>query len=314
MENVQKVFLLPGELNISKKPVEMSTILGSCVAVTLFNKRHKFGGMNHYMLPHNPAGGTANAKYGDYSINSLIKMMLAADPVKGNIQAMVLGGGHVVGHLNSGFGVADRNIAVAFEVLREHNIDIIKRDIGGDRGRKVVYKNWTNEVSVRKIEKSEFAKDAEKKAKHFEKNKIKVLVVDDSAVICNLLKNAINSYPSMEVVGIAGDPFEAREKILQLDPDVITLDIIMPKMDGITFLKKLMVFKPVPVIIISTVAQKDSVHRFRSQDIGAFDVIDKEDLSLYSDKQTVKNILIPKIEAAARARIKKKEIHEVKDI
>jgi len=314
MVEATKVFLLPGEISVSKKPQEISTILGSCVSVILFNRRHKFGGMNHYMLPTVPGDGASGGKYGDYAIETLLKMMLSADPIKSNLEAMVFGGGHVVGHLSSGAGVADKNIVKALELLKKHEIKIIKRDLGGNNGRKVFYKSWDNSVEVRKIEKSEYTVEAEKKVNHFRENKIRVLIVDDSKLIRDLIGQALSKAPSIEVVGMAADPYEARELILETDPDVITLDIIMPKMDGIAFLKKLMVFKPIPVIIISTIAQEGSTQRKRAADIGAFDIIDKQVLSLYDNSQKVSSILIPKIEAAAKVTVRKKHIDEIKHI
>src|SRR5580692_8944456 len=85
--------------------------------------------------------------------------------------------------------------------------------------------------------------------------KIKELIVDDSAIVRKMLSEALSAEPDLEVVGTAPDPFVARDKILSLRPDVLTLDIEMPRMDGLTFLKKLMVFHPMPVIVISSLAQ-----------------------------------------------------------
>ena len=91
------------------------------------------------------------------------------------------------------------------------------------------------------------------------RSRIKVLVVDDSAIVRKMLGDAIRQQPDMEVVGGAPDPFIARDLILQHKPDVVTLDIEMPRMDGLTFLRKLMEHHPLPVIIISSLTQKGSV-------------------------------------------------------
>src|SRR6266700_2608755 len=88
--------------------------------------------------------------------------------------------------------------------------------------------------------------------------KIRVLIVDDSAIVRKMLAEALASEPDLEVVGTAPDPYVARDKILSLNPDVITLDIEMPRMDGLTFLKKLMRFHPLPVIVISSLGQTSS--------------------------------------------------------
>src|SRR5579875_2236012 len=88
--------------------------------------------------------------------------------------------------------------------------------------------------------------------------KIKVLIVDDSAIVRKLLTEALTGHADIEVVGTAPDPYIARDKILTLHPDVVTLDIEMPRMDGLTFLKKLARFHPIPVIVISSLAQASS--------------------------------------------------------
>lgn len=104
---------------------------------------------------------------------------------------------------------------------------------------------------------------------------IKVLVVDDSVVIRKILTELINSQPDMEVVGTAADPFIAREKIKQFNPDVLTLDIEMPRMDGITFLRNLMRLRPMPVIMISTLTEAGADITLESLRLGAFDFVQK---------------------------------------
>jgi len=104
---------------------------------------------------------------------------------------------------------------------------------------------------------------------------IKVLIVDDSAIVRDVLSEALAKYDDIEVVGVAPDPFIARDKIVQLKPDVITLDIEMPRMDGITFLERLMSFYPIPVIIVSSVTTSDHQAAIRALEIGAFDVVNK---------------------------------------
>ncbi len=105
--------------------------------------------------------------------------------------------------------------------------------------------------------------------------KIKVLVVDDSAIVRKVFSEELSRHPDIEVVGTAPDPFIARDKILQLEPDVNTLDVEMPRMDGITFLKKLMKYKPMPVIIVSSLTQAGSSMALEALESGAIDVVAK---------------------------------------
>jgi two-component system, chemotaxis family, protein-glutamate methylesterase/glutaminase len=104
---------------------------------------------------------------------------------------------------------------------------------------------------------------------------IKVLVVDDSAIVRKLLSDALKGEADIEVVGGAGDPYVARDMILRLEPDVITLDIEMPRMDGISFLRRLMAHRPMPVIIISSLTQSGSAATIEALRAGAIDVLAK---------------------------------------
>ena len=92
--------------------------------------------------------------------------------------------------------------------------------------------------------------------------KIKVLIVDDSAIVRKILSQQLSKHRNIEIVGTAPDPFVARDKILSLKPDVLTLDVEMPRMDGITFLRKLMKFHPMPVIILSSLTPPSAYHRW----------------------------------------------------
>jgi two-component system chemotaxis response regulator CheB len=104
---------------------------------------------------------------------------------------------------------------------------------------------------------------------------IRVLIVDDSAVVRRVLSEALSQEESIEVVGTAADPYAARDKIAELRPDVITLDIEMPRMDGLTFLEKLMAHFPLPVIIVSSLTTKGSELSMRALSLGAVEVVPK---------------------------------------
>jgi two-component system, chemotaxis family, protein-glutamate methylesterase/glutaminase len=107
------------------------------------------------------------------------------------------------------------------------------------------------------------------------KGAVRVVVVDDSAIVRKLLVDGLKHEPGIEVVGTAADPFQARELIVRLEPDVITLDIEMPRMDGLSFLRKLMEHRPMPVIIISSLTQRGSATAIEALRAGAIDVIPK---------------------------------------
>jgi len=130
----------------------------------------------------------------------------------------------------------------------------------------------------------------------------KVLVIDDSALIRKLLSEMLQSSDQLEVVGTAGDPFVARTKIKDLDPDVLTLDVEMPRMDGLTFLGNLMRLRPLPVIMVSSLTEKGADVTLRALELGAFDFVSKPKLDVSHTLSCSTDELVQKVLAAARHR------------
>lgn len=139
---------------------------------------------------------------------------------------------------------------------------------------------------------------------------IRVFVVDDSAVVRKKLTEELNKNPDIEVVGTAIDPYVARDKIVRLNPDVITLDVEMPRMDGITFLRKIMRFFPKPVIIISSLTKQGSELALEALEAGAVDVLSKPGGAYSVGELTVQ--LARVIRAAAKAKLKNKHVYRYK--
>ncbi len=133
--------------------------------------------------------------------------------------------------------------------------------------------------------------------------KIKVLIVDDSAIVRKILREELDQEPDIEVVGTAPDPFVARDKILTQNPDVITLDIEMPRMDGLTFLKKIMQYHPLPVIIVSSLTPQGSQMALEAMEYGAIEVLAKPGSSFSVGDMSAQ--LKEKIRVAARANLKR---------
>jgi two-component system chemotaxis response regulator CheB len=133
--------------------------------------------------------------------------------------------------------------------------------------------------------------------------KIRVLTVDDSALMRQVLGTLLAGDPEIEVVGSAPDPYIAREKIKALNPDVLTLDVEMPKMDGITFLEKLMRGHPMPVVMVSSLTEAGCATTLRALELGAVDFIAKPKLDLRVGMEEIAQDLIAKVKAAAQARV-----------
>ncbi len=130
------------------------------------------------------------------------------------------------------------------------------------------------------------------------KYKIKVLIIDDSALIRSILKEVINSYPDMEAIGAAANPMQARDMMRTLNPDVLTLDIEMPEMDGLTFLEKLMRLRPMPVLMISSLTERGSEATLRALELGAVDFLAKPKLGISEGMREYADDIAEKIRVA----------------
>jgi len=135
--------------------------------------------------------------------------------------------------------------------------------------------------------------------------KIRVLVVDDSALVRSLLAEIINRQRDMECVGTANDPLIAREMIRELDPDVITLDIEMPRMDGIDFLGRLMRLRPTPVVMISTLTERGAEVTMKALELGAVDFVAKPRIGVADGLGELSDQIVEKVRIAATAHIKR---------
>lgn len=138
--------------------------------------------------------------------------------------------------------------------------------------------------------------------------KIKVLIVDDSALIRSVLREIVASQPDMEVVGVAPDPLVAREMIRNTNPDVLTLDVEMPRMDGLEFLEKLMRLRPMPVVMVSTLTERGSEITLRALELGAVDFVTKPKISIQSGMLEYTDLICDKIRAAARAKVRRRTL------
>lgn len=145
-------------------------------------------------------------------------------------------------------------------------------------------------------------------------HKIKVLVVDDSAMIRGVMKKIIDHETDMVCVGAAPDPLVAREMIKALNPDVLTLDVEMPKMDGLDFLERLMRLRPMPVVMVSTLTERGSDITFRALALGAVDFISKPKMDIARGMEDYASEITDKIRAAAQARVHKAIAHSSLDV
>jgi two-component system chemotaxis response regulator CheB len=135
--------------------------------------------------------------------------------------------------------------------------------------------------------------------------KTRVVVVDDSALVRSLLTEIINRQSDMECVGAASDPFAAREMIRNLNPDVITLDVEMPRMDGIDFLSKLMRLRPMPVVMVSTLTERGAEVTLKALELGAVDFVAKPKIGVADGLKQLADEITEKVRTASKARVSK---------
>lgn len=139
---------------------------------------------------------------------------------------------------------------------------------------------------------------------------IRVLIVDDSALVRQLLTEVLEAAPGIEVVGTAADPFIARDKIKQLNPDVLTLDVEMPRMDGLKFLENLMRLRPMPVVMVSSLTEKGADVTMAALELGAIDFVTKPKLDVERGLREYAGELVEKVKTAARARVSSAKRHD----
>ncbi len=144
-------FLFPGEFFASSKPYKITTVLGSCVGVTIFNRRLKIGGLNHYLLPGDVSVKDTNLnKYGFFSIKNLINNLLRFDPEISNLEAKIFGGGRVINSMLD-FNIGLKNIAIARKILNDYKIPIVCEYVDNNYGLKICFFNYNHQVLVGKI-------------------------------------------------------------------------------------------------------------------------------------------------------------------
>lgn len=139
-------YLYPGNIFVDVKPYRITTILGSCVSVCLWDTRLKIGAMNHFILPLWNGNGLATPKYGNIAIKKIIDKMLTLGSQKKDLVAKIFGGAAVLNTSNNKFNIGDRNVSVAFDFIREEKIPIVSQDVGGLTGRKILFFTNTGRV------------------------------------------------------------------------------------------------------------------------------------------------------------------------
>ena len=311
---MKNLFLFPGQLAAVVEPTQLSTMLGSCVGVTIWDTKSGIGGLNHYLLPTPSAGEKPSPRYGSFAMKSLIDEVIAKGATKANLVARVYGGAAVLGNVSIGQKIGEKNIELALQVLAEAGIRVVDKNVGGNRGRKIHFNTQTGEVQHLVVGESTIASSASSSsaatpsmvdtsgfsALQVAKD-VKVLVVDDSATVRTLFTRIFEKH-GLKVVGAAANAFEAREMIVATKPDVITLDIEMPQMNGVRFLEKLMKHMPVPTVMVSSLGSQGDL-AMDSLRLGAIEFVQKPSQSDPELLRQLGEMLVTKVRAAASSKL-----------
>lgn len=291
-------YVFPGKLAAFNQETVVTTLLGSCVAVALHDPENKVGGLNHYLLPESAEGDSENPRYGQYAIPMLIDELIKLGAVRKNLQAKIYGGANVIS-MTVGEGIGKRNIELAERMMKDFGIPIMDKNVAGEAARTIKLNTSTFEVVHKTAD--ENSKSGPVDVSGFKplataKN-VKVLIVDDSATVRTLFANIFQKN-GLEVVGTAADAYQAREMIVQKKPDVVTLDIEMPKMSGVMFLEKLMKHLPIPVVMVSSLSSNGEA-ALKSLELGAIEFVHKPSQFDPAVLKDLAETLIEKVKAAA---------------
>ncbi len=150
MQN-KEYFLNPGELIFSKKEIVVKTILGSCVAVCLYDKKNKYGGMCHFLLPESEQG-VVSTKYGNIAVTTLIRKFMRAGCSPDSMEASIIGGAFIIFSEKEIFFIGDKNAEIAQQILKAHKIKIKSINTGGEHGKRVIFNTYTNALIVQSLE------------------------------------------------------------------------------------------------------------------------------------------------------------------
>ncbi len=150
--DLPRYFLRPGYIYVPGRPTLISTVLGSCVAVSLWDRKLEYGGMNHFLYPWVDDPLEATAQYGNIATRTLIRLFMETGSRLDNLEAQILGGATQGVNGATSVDVSQQNINVARQIMKDKGIPIVSQDVGGTKGRKVIYNSQTNELIVVRVE------------------------------------------------------------------------------------------------------------------------------------------------------------------
>ena len=233
---------------------------------------------------------------------------------RSRLQAKIFGGSEIIPGQSDTVGKNNIRFIKAF--LEMEGIPIVSSDLGGKTARKIFFFPHNGKVMVKRITQNVnkivgIEDKYQQKAKigtvkMFTNRKIKLLIVDDSILIRTFLKELFASQQDFEIIGTASNPYQARDIMRRNWPDVITLDVEMPRMNGIDFLRKIMRSRPTPVVMISTLTKDRAAITLEALEIGAVDYFPKPEGGSWKALGIIKEDVLKKVRNASRSNIRKR--------
>ncbi|MBN2735393.1 MAG: chemotaxis-specific protein-glutamate methyltransferase CheB [Spirochaetales bacterium] len=304
--------LLPNEYIFTNEDLVIHTILGTCVSIILYSPENGYTGILHGLISERfKTPESRKVASIEELFQNLLDEFLKRGVASNKIFAKVFGAAQP-NKANKIILAGKQNELTALEIIQKNNIPITAQDMGGDKARKLILYTATNEVHLNFVKDSMIINQEQEIINQFvpesiitEKQKqIQVLIVDDSAVVRNVMEEILNSDPEIHVMGTAADPFFAAEKIKTMVPDVISLDIEMPRMDGISFLKIIMKQMPVPVVICSSLTGDNTKTALEAMSHGAVEIITKPRMQSKEFLEESRIRICDTIKAAAKVKVK----------
>lgn len=236
-------YLLPATIIATSEPMEISTILGSCVAVALFDRARKVCGLCHYLLSHFEDSPGPIVRYGNQAIPLLIDEMIALGANPSALVAQVYGGANILGNVSIGFGVSKKNISVAHELLDSLQIKIVKEDTGGILGRKLLLSTDTFEIQ------QTFMETKSQPNTRFAKQSLRALIIDPVLRTNKSFENIITQ-SGITIARTVADSFDAFSAIKSDQPDIIILRLYNQSQSELQLFKDLKKMTTLPPLYI----------------------------------------------------------------
>ena len=271
---VNHSFIIQGEIKVGYSPTVFSTIVGSCIAVCVWDKRLKLGGICHFYLPNAPADDISS-HYGNVAIVKMLRIMKQKGTKRSDLEAKILGGGHVIESDQTSFAGGDigqQNIAIAMSILKQYGVRILAKEVGGTHGRNIRFETESGKVLFKEVTKNKL-----------ENRKIKVLILDQSKSSKNLIKCAVENNPRFQLIGKPKHPAEAVTLIKRDRPSVVIVDVENGKRQKTDFLRGYLSKVKIPTVIVSTADNKNLLETLDCDSFHYFQVNPFMDMSSLAD-------------------------------